>query len=126
VKRLAAILVLALSLLGCQSEKVHLAVNSTDAPGCILIGATGTLIVDPKYGTALDTGNASVGDHDVNPIIWPAGFSARRVGSEVEVLDATGKVVATTGRRYEIGFENTGFGARPRMELVACGNARPL
>jgi hypothetical protein len=31
---------------------------------------------------------------------WPKGFTAWRVGSEVEVLDGTGKQVLITGRRY--------------------------
>lgn len=55
-------------------------------------GPTGRLAVDPTYGTNLDG----------QPVIWPNGFSARRAGGEIEVLDAKGGVVATTGRRYRI------------------------
>ena len=34
--------------------------------------------------------------------MWPIGMTGRRVGSEIEVLDSAGEVVATTGRRYFI------------------------
>ena len=57
-------------------------------------GPTGQLAVDPKYGTSLDG----------RPVIWPEGFSARRAGDEIEVLDPSGNVVATTGRRYRISY----------------------
>jgi hypothetical protein len=36
------------------------------------------------------------------PVMWPSGYTARRAGSEVEVLDTQGKVIATTGRTYRI------------------------
>ena len=41
---------------------------------------------------------------DILPVIWPRGFVGRRVGSEVEVLDRDGNVMATTGREYQINF----------------------
>jgi hypothetical protein len=36
------------------------------------------------------------------PLRWPAGYTAWRAGSEVEVRDPDGKVVLTTGGRYWI------------------------
>jgi hypothetical protein len=53
-------------------------------------GYGGLLTVDSTYGT-------SVRGH---PVMWPAHYSARIAGSEVEVVNATGAVVATTGRVY--------------------------
>ena len=37
-----------------------------------------------------------------DPMIWPWGFTARRVGSEVQVLDPLGRVKATTGTTYVV------------------------
>ena len=72
---------------------------------CYLDMRTGTLEVDPKYGTALAVpeGNPDSGPFIVRlGIMWPHGFTARRAGLEVEVVNLQGKVVALTGRRYTI------------------------
>jgi hypothetical protein len=53
---------------------------------------TAQLVADAWYGTTFD---------DL-PVVWPRGYTARRAGGEVEVLDAAGKVRATTGRNYYI------------------------
>jgi hypothetical protein len=57
-------------------------------------GETGVLVVDPENGTSFNG----------RPVIWPTGYTARRAGIEVEVLDARGNVKATTGRSYYISF----------------------
>jgi hypothetical protein len=37
------------------------------------------------------------------PVMWPTGYTGLRLArGEVEVLDEAGKVVATTGKRYDI------------------------
>ena len=36
--------------------------------------------------------------------MWPSGYTARRVGGQVVVLDAAGNGRATTGRTYHISF----------------------
>jgi hypothetical protein len=55
----------------------------------------GLLIVDPEYGTAAQNGDGT------HPLIWPLGYTARRLtGGEVEVLSGYGGVVATTGNKY--------------------------
>ena len=91
----AITLVLALCLAGCTTrEGIPLL---TGATGCYAggeSGSTGPLVADPTYGTSFRG----------QPVMWPAGYSARRAGSEVEVLDATGRVRATTGRIYHISF----------------------
>ena len=55
-------------------------------------GATGPLLPDLLYGTSFK-GQA---------VMWPDGFSARRAGGQVEVLNASRQVGATTGRVYHI------------------------
>lgn len=53
-------------------------------------GYGGLLSADPVNGTSLRG----------KPVMWPIGYSARHAGSEVEVLNTVGTVVATTGRVY--------------------------
>jgi hypothetical protein len=55
-------------------------------------GPTAPLIAEPQYGTSFAG----------KPVMWPTGYSARRFGAEVQVLDRHGKVKATTGRTYHI------------------------
>jgi hypothetical protein len=122
MRRIATTLALALCLLGCGSEvlpwdRVDLLTNTGNPPSpyCYTAAFGGPLIVDRTYGTAITDPEGSIGPV---PVMWPVGFTGRRVGSEVEVLDLDGMVVATTGRTYEIrgGFE----GREPRVWLY-CG-----
>jgi hypothetical protein len=93
--RAAAVAALGLCLVGCASqgssgEPVELL---TGAVGCYAGGAspfTGALTADSTYGTAFDG----------RPAVWPVGYTGWRVGSEVAVVDGSGKSVATTGSRY--------------------------
>ena len=77
--------------------------------GCYLNFFVDTLVVDPTNGTAIIE-KYTVGGQPrsrVLPIMWPTGYTARRSGSEVEVLNASGRVMARTGGRYRIqgGYE---------------------
>ena len=79
-------------------EPVTLLADSGNT-GCYVANTTGMLIVDPKNGTAIvseDMGKTTV------PVRWPAGYTGRRSGDQVEVLDRDGHVVARTGQRYEL------------------------
>jgi hypothetical protein len=38
--------------------------------------------------------------HPQQPIMWPLGYTGFRVGSEIAVVDETGRVRAITGNRY--------------------------
>lgn len=98
-------LALALLLVGCGlvgGEPAQLLTGVvpqyTGNGGCFLGSETGELIVDSKYGTAVTTGADGI-----VPVMWPPGFTGRRVGSEVVVLDLLGNALATTGRTYLIG-----------------------
>lgn len=83
--------------------------------GCHTLSVRGVLVADPTSGTAIkvDSGSPFVGK--TMPVMWLPDFTGRRVGSEVVVLDPEGKVVATTGLRYQIagigGEDQTGRGA---------------
>lgn len=91
-----ALLVAAVLAAGCggveSGDRVQLL---TADLGCFAGGehqVTAPLVADAEHGTTF-TGL---------PVVWPRGFTGRRAGSEVEVLDAAGNVRATTGRRYWI------------------------
>jgi hypothetical protein len=91
-----ALLVAAMLVGGCggsgSGERVELLTGDLT---CYLGGehpATAQLVADAEYGTTF-TGL---------PVVWPRGYTGRRAGNEVEVLDAAASVRATTGRVYYI------------------------
>jgi hypothetical protein len=94
-------LAFALVVLGCAAPVSLLSgvPSGFGDVGCFTNFAAGPLIVDPDDGTAIVDG--AMGGA-TTPVMWRPGFSGRRVGSEVEVLDPDGEVVATTGRSYRI------------------------
>jgi hypothetical protein len=119
MRRITTTLALALFLLGCDSvvlpwDRVQLltddaakyTVNTDGTLGgwsCGLMPTTGDLIADPTSGTAYK--DSTPGSPNTStPAMWLPGYTGRRVGSEVEVLDRQGKVVATTGKRYRLYF----------------------
>jgi hypothetical protein len=120
--------VLALSLVGCGAwpwDRPPLLTRAeTDDPntGCVLMGFFGQLVPDPESGTAI------VGALDRHPIRWPHGYTARRVGSELEVIDPIGKVVAVTGMQVELFylFESKLYEGKPGSTLLACGLVRSI
>ncbi len=84
---------LALCLAGCDKSSIDRVDLLTGVDGCYAGGAVGTagpLVADPEFGTRFNG----------KPAMWPLGYTGRRVGAEVAVLDASGRVVAMTGRRY--------------------------
>jgi hypothetical protein len=144
MRRVATTFALALCLLGCGSkappgEPVQLltGVMPFDQDECSHdFWIASELLVDPQFGTAL----AGWNDGTRIPVMWPPGFSARRVGSEVVVVDTNDKLVATTGQSYSIagnplyqtadgehGIFRRGYVPSPIGEdmLYACGLVRP-
>jgi hypothetical protein len=100
VVRVVTSLALSLGLLGCASAAplgesvVLLTVETQTGPGCVLDPFyVSDVIADPTSGAPTD---AATGEQ----FAWPKGFTARRAGSEVAVLDPAGAVVLATGRRY--------------------------
>ena len=79
---------------------------------CVLAYTVMDVAADPDAGT-VDKASGRV-------LRWPLGFTARWAGAEVEVLDPTGKVVLTTGRRYYVKWA-----IDPGYTLDVVGNVRP-
>jgi hypothetical protein len=96
VRRLVGLIAIGFLLLGCGSGPPPDGFELLTGPlGCYAggeRGAAGTLEVDSEYGTRFNG----------IPVMWPAGFTGVRVGDEVEVHDASGTAIATTGRKYYI------------------------
>ena len=103
---IAVTLALALCLVGCgrgeqgppttvETVQVPLITDETVVAdgGCVLLYQVVDVIADPASGMPVVKGGGA-------PLRWPRGYTARRAGFEVEVLDPTGTVVLTTGRRY--------------------------
>ena len=146
-KQLATIgvaLAVALCLVGCgllpgHGDPVQLITGQALAPNsCFAADVAGLLVVDPTYGTAIvaQAGVGSmVGVTDVpTTVAWRPGFTARRSGSEVEVLNPLGIVVATTGRSYRFsggivsagGSSGVQLSERTTLVIWACGDTQPL
>jgi len=129
----AATLLLAWTLVGCDGASVRLGgsaplltgidptapVSGDGRVACWTNSTSGPLVVDPTSGTAIieDFDNSTIRQ----PVMWLPGFTGRRNGSEVEVYDPRGHLVATTGHSYRI----EGAGA-PNGAWWACGGVHPL
>jgi hypothetical protein len=98
-KQLASIVVaLALCLVGCGPIVAPVKLLTYEVDGCHPAPAAGQLVADQQFGTAL-LGSAW---GDVVPVAWPSGFTGRHAGGEIEVVAPVGRVVAVTGKRYEL------------------------
>ena len=117
VRRVTTTLALALCVLGCTGEvKLLTARGPQGVHTCCVSIVSGLLLPDEEFGTVIsvdglgqsDGGGPNyettemrpVGDGRIVPVTWPEGYTGRQAGSEVQVLNASGEVVATTGRRY--------------------------
>jgi len=70
--------------------------TQTSFGSCVLdLYYVADVIADPKSGVPTDAATGK-------SFAWPKGFTTRRAGSEVEVLDAAGKAVLMTGQRYRM------------------------
>ena len=141
-KRVFVTLVLAMVAVGCALLRDRVPLLAGDYDGMASSGACfasmsvrGPLVVDPTYGTAVMDGVVIEGatSAHVVPVAWRPGFTARRSGPEVEVLDPQGNVVAVTGRRYVIpgGYVTPGSGfpaqpAPPAQVFWACDSVTPV
>lgn len=120
MRRIAAGFVLSLSLLGCGmlSKNVPLVTVDVDVPdSCWLLFRVVDVVADPTFGTA-DKADGSV-------LRWPTGFTAWRVGSEVEVRNLAGKVVLTTGARYRISPAHVHATWDPKDWVAGCPKPCP-
>jgi hypothetical protein len=94
-------------------------VATADGP-CYVNEIRGLLVTDPTSGTAIIEDGATGYPHS-KPInlVSPSWYTGRRVGSEVEVLDPQGNVVATTGHHVVFGGGGTAGG------FLVCGLTPP-
>jgi hypothetical protein len=76
----------------------HLVGASGAGTGCYLNFMVGILNKDETYGTTMAYGE----DVPQLPLMWPIGYTGYRVGSEIAVVDETGRVRAITGNRYTL------------------------
>ena len=117
MKQLAA-LALALCLVLPGGDPVRLLTGEPLPRNSCFASATGSglLVADPTYGTAIigQDSMAALGDEPM-PVAWRPGFTARRIGSDVAVLDPQGNVVARTGRSYTI---DGGLSSGPRGRIL--------
>jgi len=136
MKRIALTLALALLVVGCGAFQDPVSILTSPRLTCFAADVAGLLVVDPTYGTAIVDNHlpSMLGLSDVPvTVAWPPGFTARRSGSEVEVLDPQGNVVGTTGRSYSFlgGFVAPGGSSGvvwPELTkgvLLSCGNLQP-
>ena len=110
-------LVLGLSLLGCgapRGEQVTIpTIRADEDPGYSSFANTvADVIADPETGVPVVAKGA-------DPLKWLPGYTAWRLGSETEVLDATGKRVLVTGHRYHLYL---GIGGESAVLRVAPGD----
>ncbi len=93
---------LAIALVGCDrsvvaGEPVALAIRTDSfTPACHLNNIVGTLVPHAGAGVAI----VEYGGDRTLPVLWPEGFTARRVGEVVELFNQDGELLAQTGRRY--------------------------
>ena len=112
MSRVVGVAIAALLLAGCGApadtregapadtrEVVPLNYVDLPANACYLSGPYYVLVADASLGVAVKT---SEQDASRYPIYWPKGYTAHRVGAEVEVIGTSGTVVAVTGRQYMI------------------------
>jgi hypothetical protein len=142
MKPLVTTIAVVLSLVGCgPSAGSLLTGNPLGGDGCFLATGSGRLVVDPRYGTAIiadadqrtaipDRPMVAMPDRPT-PVAWRPGYTSRRVGSEVEVLDPHGRVVATTGHSYTIpggfvGPDDNLWPDSPTIAFWACGDPVPV
>jgi len=113
----AVLLVIALFAFVLGHDRIDLAhatvLGAADGPGivrCYTSGTVGDLVVDPAAGVAIveKTGARYM-------VMWPSGYMGQRAGSEIEVLNREGKVIARTGTHVSIdgGYSQGGW--------VTCG-----
>jgi hypothetical protein len=105
MRRITATFALALCFVGCDAfigAPAPIALRTTDtdiSSNCYLAGTAAELILDPSAGLAWQ-----LGPDDIRPVIWPRGYTAQRVGSEIQVLNRDGLVIARSGRTVELGI----------------------
>ncbi len=124
MRRLAMVLGLALSVLGCSgpapasrgAQVPLLTVPQADTYASFF-NVVIDVVADPQTGTPI------IDLHGV-PMAWPTGYTAWRVGSETEVLDRSGNRVVVTGQRYRFYPGPDLLGSEPQPGVYVPGPYR--
>ena len=100
--RLAIALLLVLGAAGCMGTPspgpdTVLLKGRIDGEECHSGSTVGTLVAN-TIGVSIRRDE----DGQVVDVYWPGGFTGRRAGTEVEILDDGGRVVARTGQKYKL------------------------
>ena len=107
---LVSLAALLLARCGASADPVPLLTATEPDPNppgaCYLWYGQGELIEDATHGTAIREPYGNI-----RALEWPMGYSARRSGGTIEVLDTTGDVAAMTGRKYP--FPTSAWGPDP-------------
>jgi hypothetical protein len=94
--------------------------------GCYTSFIVGALVTDPTYGTAIIEHDPASHNPDRRlPVMWLPGDTGRTSGSEVEILDRTGSVIARTGQVWKIAGGFWGGLDNIPDAWVACGYVLP-
>ena len=108
-----------------QQEAIH-GDPATSYTGCYTDFIVGALLTDPTYGTAVIEHDPSGRNPDHRyPVMWLPGDTGRTSGSEVEILDRTGSVIARTGQVWKIAGGGWGGWDNTPHVWVACGFVLP-
>lgn len=92
MRRVATTLALALCVLGCGPTGEQVPLTTLEGQTCCLLSySVVDIVAHPTDGKA-----------SVQAMRWPAGYTAWRVGNEIEVRDSGGWVVLTTPGRFRI------------------------
>ncbi len=99
-------------LLGCSGlgQPVNLAIRTDPyTPRCHASFTIGTLIPNAEAGTAI-VEDGSSGNRTL-PVLWPAGFTARRLTGAIEIFNQDRKSIARTGQTYKFlgGYDEAGW-----------------
>jgi hypothetical protein len=119
-----ATLGLALLLAGCgaapgatRGEQVPLLTHEGPHGFATFVNVVVDVVADPETGTPII-------EFDGVPTRWPSGYTAWRVGSETEVLDANGNRVLVTGQRYRFYPAPDLLGSEPQPGVYIPGPYR--
>ena len=84
-------------------DSIQAALSADRTLGTVIIGNYAIGMSDAHlFGTTVPHTGPPETPRPITTISWPTGFTGRWVGDQIEVLDTNGKVVATTGRRYDL------------------------
>lgn len=107
------LMLLAVAVAGCAAPDGPVPLQTQpEALVCLAARVSGVLVADATYGLAYKNGG------NVQGVVWPHGYSARRESGVVVLIDPTGRIVAREGDHIvSAGDYDTNDIARPCGDL---------